>query len=67
MAPPPNPGPPWSARLFVGAVVVAGLAASIASVNALIVSPPKGDWYFLTLLTVVSGLSNLGVVSPNEG
>jgi len=56
MAPPPNPGPPWSARLFVGAVVIAGLAASIASVNALIVSPPKGDWYFLTLLTVVSGL-----------
>lgn len=56
MAPTPNPGPPWSARLFVGAVVLAGLAASTVSIGGLVVSPPGGDWYYLTLLTVVSGL-----------
>lgn len=56
MARPPNPGPPWSSRLFIGAVVVAGIAASIASVRALVVTPPDGDWYYLTLLTLVSGL-----------
>lgn len=56
MAPPPNSPSSWTSRIYIGAVVVAGLAVSASSIGALIVSPPPGDWYWLTLLTLVSGL-----------
>lgn len=56
MASPPRSDPPWTSRLYIGAVVIAGLAVSVSSIQALIVSPPPGDWYWLTLLTLISGL-----------
>jgi len=45
----------WSARTYLALVVVAGFLASVVSVTSIIVSPPDGEWYWLTLLTLFSG------------
>jgi putative nucleotidyltransferase with HDIG domain len=47
----------WVARTYLGLVVTAGLAATAVSVFKIFVtSPPKSDdWYWLTLLTLISG------------
>jgi putative nucleotidyltransferase with HDIG domain len=36
-------------------VVFFGLAVSVHSIHSIIVSPPRGQWYLLTLLTLFSG------------
>lgn len=50
-----NPSLSWAARTYLGLVVLAGLAASVASIAKIITSPPDPDWYWLTLLTLISG------------
>ena len=46
---------PLASRLYVGAVVVSGAAVSLFSLSNLALAPPEGGWYWLTLLTLVSG------------
>jgi putative nucleotidyltransferase with HDIG domain len=52
-----NPPPAFSrpARFYLALVIVCGLLASTVSIYQLIVSPPKSEWFYLTLLTLVSG------------
>lgn len=45
----------WAARTYLGIVMVAGLAATVASVKGIITSPPPPDWHYLTILTLISG------------
>lgn len=40
----------------MGVVAIAGAVIATQSVRHLLISPPPGDWYWLTLLTLVSGL-----------
>ncbi|MGE3342239.1 MAG: HD domain-containing phosphohydrolase [Vicinamibacterales bacterium] len=47
---------PVRALVYVGLVIIAGVAASIASVRSVFFThPPGNDWYYLTLLTLFSG------------
>ncbi len=50
-----GPAYPVAASLYLGAVVVSGIAVSVHSISKLAVSAPAGGWYYLTLLTLVSG------------
>ena len=45
----------WTARTYLGLVVTAGLVATSYSVSGIIRKPPNPDWYWLTLLTLISG------------
>lgn len=45
----------WPARTYLALVIVAGFFASFVSVRTIIYSPPEGEWYWLTLLTLFSG------------
>jgi len=57
MAPPAGPKISWLARTYIGLVVLGGSAASAHTVWRLIESPPeKSEWYWLTILTLFSGL-----------
>jgi putative nucleotidyltransferase with HDIG domain len=55
MPKPPTLSLSWTARLYLALVVVAGFIASISSVASVFLSPPTGEWYWLTLLTLFSG------------
>jgi len=55
MASPSSLSLSWSARTYLALVVIAGFFASIVSVRSIIISPPAGEWYWLTLLTLFSG------------
>lgn len=55
MASIPKPPLSWAARSYLGLVVLAGAGASATSIRQLIIAPPEGAWYWLTLLTLVSG------------
>lgn len=47
---------PWKAIVYVLIVIGAGLAASVASIKSVFLTPPPGnDWYYLTFLTLFSG------------
>lgn len=47
---------PWKAIVYVLIVIGAGLAASVASIRSVFLTPPPGnDWYYLTFLTLFSG------------
>lgn len=47
---------PWKAIIYVLIVISAGLAASVASIRSVFLTPPPGnDWYYLTFLTLFSG------------
>jgi putative nucleotidyltransferase with HDIG domain len=54
-SPSPTPSLSWAARLFISAITLSGLAASGYSASQLLLSPPAGQWYLLTLLTLISG------------
>lgn len=45
----------WRARAYIGSVVLGGTAASIHALWLLVESPPRQEWYYLTVLTLVSG------------
>jgi len=55
MAPQSKPPLSWAARSYLGIVIAAGALASAVSIRQLITAPPEGDWYWFTLLTLVSG------------
>jgi len=55
MASPSSLSLSWPARTYLALVVIAGFFASIVSVRSIIISPPAGEWYWLTLLTLFSG------------
>jgi putative nucleotidyltransferase with HDIG domain len=46
----------WTARLYIGLVFLGGSAASAHTLWRLYQSPPEGEWYWLTILTLFSGL-----------
>lgn len=50
-----SPSLSWAARTYLGVIVLAGLTASAASIGKIITSPPDPDWYWLTILTLISG------------
>ncbi len=45
----------WPAKAYLGLVVVAGLLATLSSVKEILTAPPDPNWYWLTLLTLISG------------
>lgn len=45
----------WTAKVYLGLVVGAGLLATVSSVNEILTDPPDSEWYWLTLLTLISG------------
>lgn len=55
MAKPPSLSLSWPARAYLALVIAAGLIASTSSVASVVLSPPAGEWYWLTLLTLFSG------------
>ncbi len=55
MASPSSLSLSWPARIYLALVVAAGFFACIVSVRSIIISPPAGEWYWLTLLTLFSG------------
>jgi len=45
----------WIAKSYIGLVILGGLAASAHTLWRLFESPPEGQWYWLTILTLFSG------------
>ncbi len=57
MAGPNTPSYSSAARIYLVSVVVAGFLASAVSIRSVLLTPPHGnDWYWLTVLTLFSGL-----------
>lgn len=56
MASPAGPKFSWIASVYIGFVVLAGSAVSVHTLWRLVESPPLGEWYWLTVLTLFSGL-----------
>jgi len=46
----------WIAGVYIGLVVLAGSVVSVHTLWWLVESPPTGQWYWLTVLTLFSGL-----------
>jgi len=43
------------ARIYVSAVIVAGIATVVLSLRALLIAPVRYDWFLLALLTLLTG------------
>lgn len=56
MASPTGPKFSWIASFYIGSVVLAGSLISVHTLWRLIESPIAGEWYWLTVLTLFSGL-----------
>lgn len=46
----------YSARIYIGAVVLAGAVAVALSIKNIIVTPPPNEWYWVVTLTLLSGV-----------